>query len=478
MSLFDVALSLKGGSGSGNHGHAGIPGHLGGSAPTTLLAAGIVPGLPAGQYAVVHTGAKTHANVRAVIAAAKAGPGHVAVMVNGNYFVINTGNPSINPTFGVYGDKPLAQTGSTWYEKHPAVQALLAQLPSKSTQPAKTYASKVEELYDKATPEAQEYAKKYGLLAADPTAMKFLKQMESGDSNWNRNALSTRDAAYKANNQQYINKQYLAASADGKYHSEKSAAMAAKNEQSKPNDYKVVRLIDPLGRGDDGYVAASKKTKPENLPLPDPNKPDYTTMAALKTQPSNEVAKHQAHMDKTWNSHDNGQIKAKVLNAFEITMPQPLHDEYIAKRAAYGNTKFLYHGTDMNGAAGILRTGYFVGDVPKIGRIHGNGIYMADQESKSAQYAHSGSGFKLSKSRGVIFINQAAMGKEVKSSDYYTGSYGSGQDLKPGVDTFIKTSNSFGGDPYKSTASSTEYIVRDPGAIQPRIWLDIEREQR
>lgn len=34
MSLNDLLLTLKGGSGSGNHGHAGIPGKRGGSAPS------------------------------------------------------------------------------------------------------------------------------------------------------------------------------------------------------------------------------------------------------------------------------------------------------------------------------------------------------------------------------------------------------------------------------------------------------------
>jgi hypothetical protein len=44
MSYQSLLLSLKGGSGSGNHGHQGIPGHVGGSAGGSGVAQGVIEG--------------------------------------------------------------------------------------------------------------------------------------------------------------------------------------------------------------------------------------------------------------------------------------------------------------------------------------------------------------------------------------------------------------------------------------------------
>lgn len=475
MTFSNLLTALKGGAGSGHHGHAGIPGKVGGSAASATLVAGLVPGLPAGTYPVVYDASlkKTYSAQRAVLAAAKLGAGHVAVIVNGNHYVINTGDPSIMPVLGVYGDKPIKMT--PYLSAHAAIQALGASTPIAPT-PAKVYASKTEELYDKASPVAQEIARKYGVLATDANAEKYLQDIIAGDSSRNVSPLGDRNATFQATKQLDINKQYLNAAVDGKIHAGKSNARAV---AATDPAYKVKRLTDPLGRGDDGYAVVNKKFKPTELPPPDLSKPDYNTMSALRSLSAAEVAKHQSHMDKNWNHYDNGGIKAKILNAFEITQPAELHEQYQRMKTKYGNTKFLYHGTSVAGAAGITQSGHFIGDVPKIGRIYGNGIYMADQESKSVQYAHEGSGYKTSTSRGVIFISQVAMGKVVKQDSLTGASGGSGYDLKPGVDTFIKTSSSYGGsDPFKSTTFSNEYIVRDPRAIQPRIWLDIERNIR
>lgn len=485
MSYQTLLQALKGSASSGNFGHAGRPGKIGGSA-SLGIALGLVPGLPAGQYNVVYDASgKTHPSQRAILAAAKAGAGHVAVAVNGNYYVINTGDPNIQPFVGAYGDPSPKVT--PWLTSHPVIQTLRGGASAAGTPtpaaPAKVYATKMEELYDKATPEAKDFANKYGMLAADDKALTYLKEMTQPDPNWNRPALLNREQAHAAANQQYQNKQLLELSADGKSYANKDDAKYAAIARGNSN-YIVKRLKDPLGRGEDGYVAVPPRTKVKELPPPDPSKPDYNTMAALSSQPASKVAEHQAHADKNWNHFDNGQIKVRVKQAFDITMPQPLHDEYRNRELGYGNTKFLYHGTDLNGGAGIVRTGFFVGDTPKIGRINGNGIYLADQESKAAQYAHSGSGTKMSNSRSVMFITKAALGKTVRSNNLSDGSYGSGADLKPGVDTFIKT-DEYKNDPYygtrspyNSTSRSTEYVVRHSGAIQPRVWLDIERTTR
>lgn len=488
-----VELTLKGGAGSGHHGHVGIPGKVGGSAPSGIgVPAGMVPNLPAGTYSAVYS--TIYNKQTALKKANQLGAGHVVVRINGQYHVIDTGDPTQAAGQPIYystttGAKIAAGVTDYWAGKT-GTGAGTGPAATAPPPPAKVYNSKVEELYDKAHPDAQEFARRYGILAQDKEALKYLKELEKSDPSWHRSALFTREQTYNAANQQSKNRQALNAAIDGRAHSTVQDSTgyvmygATDNDKIKlaggnPKTHKVMTLEDPLGRGYDGYVVVPKGFTANDLPRPDRSIPDFNTMVALRTQPATETAKHQAHADKNWNNYDNGGIKIKVKQSFEITMPQPLNDEYKSLRSARGgDTKFLYHGTDVNGAKGIVTSGFFVGDTPKIGRIHGNGTYLADQESKAAQYAHEGSGSKMSNSRAVMLINQVSLGN-MKASDNTTGiSQGSGEDLYPGVDTYKKTSTAYGGNPFKSNTWSNEYIVADPRAIQPRIWLDIERTPR
>lgn len=93
MSFQPLIIALKGGAGSGHFGHAGIPGKVGGSAVSNIaIPAGLVPNLPAGQYMAVYS--TTFNKQTAIQRAAKLGAGHVVVRINGQYHVINTGDPS------------------------------------------------------------------------------------------------------------------------------------------------------------------------------------------------------------------------------------------------------------------------------------------------------------------------------------------------------------------------------------------------
>lgn len=456
-------------SGSGNFGHAGRPGHVGGSS-TIGIPGGLVPGLPAGQYNAVYS--TVFNKQTAINRAAKLGPGHVIVRIAGQYHVIATGDPNIQAP-GIHYQNPAGAkiaAGVTAYWQGQSGQA-----PVVPVAPAgpKVYGSKVEEHYDNATQEAKEFANKFGMLAQDDNALKYLEEMRA------KGSIQNRDATYMADNQQYKNRQMVDKAFDGEVHESQSKAMNARLAAGLDNSHVPKRLDDPLGRGHDGYVIVPKGTKVKDLPMPDLSIPDYSRMVSLKSQTAKEVAAHQSHMDQKWNMHDNGGIKATINNAFEITMPADLHDDYQTKRTARGNTKFLYHGTDVTGASGMTKNGYFRGDVARIGRIHGNGIYLADQESKSVQYAHDHSGSKFTASRGVVVINQVTMGRLYEAVDDYTAAHPYSSDLKSDIDTFKKLPYSFGGgDPFQSTAHSYEYIVKDPGAIQPRIWLDITRSTR
>lgn len=471
-------ITEKGGAGSGNFAHPGRVGKVGGS-QTIGVPMGLVPGLPGGSYNAVYS--SVYNKQTALTRAGKLGPGHVVVRIAGKYHVINTNNPAIQAP-GIHystpgGAKIAAGVTAYWQGQGGpgGMPATAGAAPAPAAPVKKTYGSKVEEHYDNATPEAKEFANKYGMLAQDAEALKYLKAMEA------TGALKNREVTHSADNQQYKNRQMVDKSFDGRTHETQSKALRGRSAAGLDATHVSKRLEDPLGRGDDGYVIIPKGTKVKDLPYPDIQQPDFDRMASLKSQSAQEVGRHQSHMDKNWNMYDNGQIKAKIHNAFEITMPGDLHDTYQAKKAAKGNTKFLYHGTDSLGASGIAKNGYFRGDVAKIGRIHGNGIYLADQASKSVQYAHSHSGSKMTDSRGVVIINQAALGKMFESSDDYSARVAGTDDLRGDIDSFKKLPYSWGSgsnDPFKSEGHSHEYIVPDPGAIQPRIWLDITRTTR
>lgn len=468
MSYTAVLQALKGGPTSGNFAHPGRKGLVGGSAPVGIPA-GLVPGLPQGQYNAVYS--TVFNKQTAINRAAKLGAGHVVVRLAGQYHVIDTGDPSIQAP-GIHYATPAGAkiaAGVTAYWQGQSGQPVAAPAPAPAA--PKVYGSKVEEHYDNATPEAKDFANKYGMLAQDANALKYLKAMEA------TGAIKDRDTTYSIDNQQYKNRQMVDKSFDNMVHEHQSDAIQVRSDNNLTNSHVTKHLADPLGRGNDGYVLVPKGTKVKDLPAPDLNAPDYSRMVSLKSQTPQEVGRHQSHMDQKWNMRDNGTIQAKIHNAFEITQPADLHDAYQVKRIK-GDTKFLYHGTDPTGASGITKNGYFRGDIAKIGRVNGNGIYLADQESKSVQYAHSHSGSKQTDSRGVVIINQAAMGNVIVSNSQYDAT-GYGNDLKAGVDVFkYAPSIGSGGSPFDSTARSNEYIVKDPGAIQPRIWLDITRTTR
>lgn len=58
MSLNELFSILKGGSGSGNFNHSGVPGHLGGSAPTGGVSKGSAENIKASKSKMIERGIK------------------------------------------------------------------------------------------------------------------------------------------------------------------------------------------------------------------------------------------------------------------------------------------------------------------------------------------------------------------------------------------------------------------------------------
>jgi hypothetical protein len=166
-------------------------------------------------------------------------------------------------------------------------------------------------------------------------------------------------------------------------------------------------------------------------------------------------------VDMIHKSHDlvqHGGFNIKVNGVYKIKSHIEAEFQEAAKK--YGNVKTgLYHGTSFMAGTPIMRDGYKImkrktSTGRRVLRSMGDGIYLADQSSKSAQYI-SGD-FSRHGTHGVLFINDVAMGKV--SEDQYDGS----------------AATIFGS---KATRwKNNEWAVRDPKAVIPRYWVDVESE--
>jgi hypothetical protein len=448
----------KGGAGSGFHGHAGIPGKVGGS--TSLGLSGAVAAkfsLPPGEYPVVWSG-KPGAGGRGtgVRKLETSGPGHALVRVNDAYHVIKT------------------STATTVAPTPPKTPATVAPTPT-SVPAAVLGASRVEQEFAKATPEAKEFATKYGLLANDSTAMKYLNEMASGGK------LSDRSATYAIDNAGHHARQILDASAGRQIFGDKSLAQSVlergkwHGQTFDSSKHKVVPVADPLGKGTAGYAVVPKGFKPKDLSDPKAG-PDFTRMTGLTTASAAEKSKVQSTMDERWNHHDNGEIKAKVLNVFKVTNPDELHNTYQERLKEYGNERKLWHGRDQRGAAGIAKNGVFATTTGVVGQIYGRGAYFSDSESKAIQYAHSGSGSKMASARGVLLLMRTAVnGMGTKSLDTSPAAR-----HRPGFKPIVDIDDSMRTLKVAPVDGrrSNEYVIKDAGATIPMLWIDEMRTPR
>lgn len=91
-SVVSALLRIKGGAGSGFHGHAGRSGKIGGSAISGFLAVGsaAAPGLKEGEYGVVWSGKPGAGGRGTAVKKAAESPSYALVRVGGAYHVIDT----------------------------------------------------------------------------------------------------------------------------------------------------------------------------------------------------------------------------------------------------------------------------------------------------------------------------------------------------------------------------------------------------
>ncbi|KAM8930240.1 protein mono-ADP-ribosyltransferase PARP3 [Pelodytes ibericus] len=95
--------------------------------------------------------------------------------------------------------------------------------------------------------------------------------------------------------------------------------------------------------------------------------------------------------------------KLKILNVWRVDREN--EEQRLATHQEIENRRLLWHGTNVAVVAAILKSGLRI--MPHSGGRVGRGIYFASENSKSAGYVGC-----TSKSIGIMFLNEVALGKE------------------------------------------------------------------
>ena len=169
-----------------------------------------------------------------------------------------------------------------------------------------------------------------------------------------------------------------------------------------------------------------------------------------------------------WDNQAHGNMKYKIKGVFEVSglAVEEQFNQIKAKNQAHVNefsggkncaSDFFYHGTGSMATSLILgHSGQFKVGKAKVGRMLGDGIYLADKSSKSAQYLNDFK-FSMHNSQGSLMVVEASLGRTVT---------GFRNRHKPGDSVYA-------GGPTDGLLNK-EWCVRDPQAVMPRYLVQIE----
>ena len=169
-----------------------------------------------------------------------------------------------------------------------------------------------------------------------------------------------------------------------------------------------------------------------------------------------------------WDKKNHGRMKYRISGVYEVSglavekefqQIKKKNSKYAGKTAGGKDcgSDMFYHGTGSMATSLILgHSGEFRIVNAKVGRMLGDGIYLADKSSKSAQYIGD-SGYSRSGIQGSLMVVEASLG-DTKTSIGYDGktTYDS---IFAGKDRGLLNS---------------EWCVRDPHAVIPRYLVEME----
>jgi hypothetical protein len=188
--------------------------------------------------------------------------------------------------------------------------------------------------------------------------------------------------------------------------------------------------------------------------------PPTNKMTALEGVDTPTLVRVTGRVQDTWDRENHATFSADVNGVYRIhTQSRVVNGYQKAYDSRDNESTDLYHGTDYEGAVGISTGGYKVPKTAKIGRMMGDGTYLAANSSKSVQYV--GDRFGRGGATGVLLVNRAAMG----TVGEFDRSYGM---VFTDTDTVHAAKGAFG-------LVNEEWCVRDPKAVMPDYWVDVTR---
>lgn len=244
-----------------------------------------------------------------------------------------------------------------------------------------------------------------------------------------------------------------AESAREKYYKQKDKGAKATAKPVKKVD--VESLIKHFKSGGDGT----------GVEFPDFDSIRKDIKASLTVVPEGERKAVEAKIQSTHDNVNHRGFKTKVRNVFRIKH-LPYEEEFNKIDQARNTTGFYYHGTDYKASQLIIgKSGQFVVTKSnvKAGRMLGDGVYLANNSSKSMQYASND--FSRGNARGVLFLCKASLGNVVTST--IRGSHHNTTLLNQ-----KSTDTVFMDRPY---VLNPEWAVKEEKAVIPRLWIDVER---
>ncbi|XP_068109113.1 protein mono-ADP-ribosyltransferase PARP3 [Hyperolius riggenbachi] len=154
-------------------------------------------------------------------------------------------------------------------------------------------------------------------------------------------------------------------------------------------------------------VKQEQETKLEEVPHP--LDVDYQllkchlTLLEPKTEEYKVIDKYLSNTGPSWR-------KLKILDVWRVD--RDTEEDRLKEHEDIDNRRLLWHGTNVAVVAAILKSGLRI--MPHSGGRVGRGIYFASENSKSAGYVGC-----TSKSLGIMFLNEVALGKEyhIKQDD-------------------------------------------------------------
>lgn len=149
------------------------------------------------------------------------------------------------------------------------------------------------------------------------------------------------------------------------------------------------------------------------------------------------IDKITQYYNKSKNSmHGHRIMQSKVSKIFKVKLASQ-HEGFVQAEKDVGNVELLWHGTRVANILSIMGKGLLMPSVSpgqKAGAMFGNGLYFANQSSKSLQYCDGLYWASGSNSRNKIymFLASVALGKYFVPN----GSTGSGGKPPAGYDSF------------------------------------------